>query len=475
MSPAKTKRKLTKPGEKNLTAHGPSAGPKVRGENELRAIADTVLRLAKSRGIPETEVHVEEIVSALTRFAGNTIHQHVAEQGITVSIRTAADSQTARVTTNRVDEDSLRAALENSLSLAASQPKDPQLLRMLPRQKYPRVNRYIPATALLSAEDRARAVKRVCDLADKRGQDAAGIFESGQTHSLLANSQGLTAAYRQTQAEFSVTFQQGSAASWAKANGADVRNFDPQKLAQTASDKAILAQNPIELPPGHYTVILEPAAVLDLVGFLFYDFAATAVQDKRSCFAERMGKAVFGKNISITDDAYHPAQLGAPFDGEGYPRQQVSLVEKGVLRNLVYSRRSGKVAHTNPTGHGFPLPNEYGEAPLNLVVAGGSSSIPEMIASTDRGLLVTRLWYIREVEPYEKVMTGMTRDGLFLVEHGKVTRSVRNFRFNQSVLEMLRNVERLGEARRATGEEAFEMVVPPMKIGNFHFSEATKF
>ena len=475
MSPAKTKRKLTKSGEKNLTAHGPSAGPKVRGENELRAIADTVLRLAKSRGIPETEVHVEEIVSALTRFAGNTIHQHVAEQGITVSIRTAADSRTARVTTNRVDEDSLRAALENSLSLAASQPKDPQLLRMLPRQKYRRVNRYIPATALLSAEDRARAVKRVCDLADKRGQDAAGIFESGQTHSLLANSQGLTAAYRQTQAEFSVTFQQGSAASWAKANGADVRNFDPQKLAQTASDKAILAQNPIELPPGHYTVILEPAAVLDLVGFLFYDFAATAVQDKRSCFAERMGKAVFGKNISITDDAYHPAQLGAPFDGEGYPRQQVSLVEKGVLRNLVYSRRSGKVAHTKPTGHGFPLPNEYGEAPLNLVVAGGSSSIPEMIASTDRGLLVTRLWYIREVEPYEKVMTGMTRDGLFLVEHGKVTRSVRNFRFNQSVLEMLRNVERLGEARRATGEEAFEMVVPPMKIGNFHFSEATKF
>ena len=475
MSPAKTKRKLTKSGEKNLTAHGPSAGPKVRGENELRAIADTVLRLAKSRGIPETEVHVEEIVSALTRFAGNTIHQHVAEQGITVSIRTATDSRTARVTTNRVDEDSLRAALENSLSLAASQPKDPQLLRMLPRQKYRRVNRYIPATALLSAEDRARAVKRVCDLADKRGQDAAGIFESGQTHSLLANSQGLTAAYRQTQAEFSVTFQQGSAASWAKANDADVRNFDPQKLAQTASDKAILAQNPIELPPGHYTVILEPAAVLDLVGFLFYDFAATAVQDKRSCFAERMGKAVFGKNISITDDAYHPAQLGAPFDGEGYPRQQVSLVEKGVLRNLVYSRRSGKVAHTNPTGHGFPLPNEYGEAPLNLVVAGGSSSIPEMIASTDRGLLVTRLWYIREVEPYEKVMTGMTRDGLFLVEHGKVTRSVRNFRFNQSVLEMLRNVERLGEARRATGEEAFEMVVPPMKIGNFHFSEATKF
>jgi len=475
MSAAKTNRKSVKSGGRNVTSHGPSAGAQVRGERELRAIGDTVLRLAKSRRIPETEVHVEEIVSALTRFAGNTIHQHVAEQGISVSIRTVEDGRTARVTTNRVDEDSLRAALEDSLSLAASQPKDSHLLPMLSKQKYRRVNRYIPATAYLSAEDRARAVKRVCDLADKRGQEAAGIFESGQSHSLLTNSRGLVAGYRQTQAEFSVTFQQGSAASWAKANDADVRNFDPQKLAQTASDKAIRAQNPVELPAGHYTVILEPAAVLDLVGFLFYDFAATAVQDKRSCFAERVGKSVVGKNISITDDAYHPGQLGAPFDGEGVPRQRVSLIEEGVLRNLVYSRRAAKIAGTKPTGHGFSLPNEYGEAPLNLVVAGGKSSIEEMIASTDRGLLVTRFWYIREVEPYEKVMTGMTRDGLFLVERGKIAGSVRNFRFNQSVLGMLKNVELLGPARRSAGEEASEMVVPPMKIANFHFSEATKF
>jgi PmbA protein len=475
MSPVKTKRKSENLRQKNVTSRGPSAGPKVRGERELRAIADGVLRLAKSRRIPETEVHVEEIVSALTRFAGNTVHQHVAEQGITVSVRTVVDGRTARVTTNRVDQDSLRAALEDSLSLAANQPKDPQLLPMLGRQKYRRVNRYIPATASLSAEHRARAVKRVCDLADRRGQNAAGIFESGQTHSLLANSRGLLAGYRQTQAEFSVTFQQGSAASWAKANDADVHNFDPQKLARTASDKAIQAQNPVELSAGYYTVILEPAAVLDLVGFLFYDFAATAVQDKRSCFAGRMGKRVFGKNISISDDAYHPGQMGAPYDGEGVPRQCVSLVDKGVLRNLVYSRRAAKAAGAKPTGHGFALPNEYGEAPMNLVVAGGTSSIEEMIASTDRGLLVTRLWYIREVEPYEKIMTGMTRDGLFLLEHGKVTGSVRNFRFNQSVLEMLKNVELLGETRRSSGEEAFEMVVPPMKIGNFHFSEATKF
>jgi predicted Zn-dependent protease len=188
-----------------------------------------------------------------------------------------------------------------------------------------------------------------------------------------------------------------------------------------------------------------------------------------------MGKPLFGKNISILDDAYHPLQLGAPFDGEGIPRQQVKLVDSGVPRNLVYSRSSAKSAGKKPTGHGFALPNEYGEAPMNLVFAGGDSSQEKMVASTDRGLLVTRLWYIREVDPYEKVMTGMTRDGLFLVEKGKVTGAVRNFRFNQSILEMLRNVEQLGPAVRATGEEAFEMVVPAMKVRNFHFSEVTKF
>ena len=197
--------------------------------------------------------------------------------------------------------------------------------------------------------------------------------------------------------------------------------------------------------------------------------------DQRSCLSGRLGKAIFGKNITITDDAYHPQQLGAPFDGEGMPRQRVMLVDDGVVKNLVYSRRSAKQAVPEATGHGFPLPNEYGEAPLNLVVEGGKTSLEEMIASTEQGIAGHALWYIREVDPYEKIMTGMTRDGLFLIEKGKIARAARNFRFNQSVLEMLRNVECLGPARRATGEEAFEMVVPPMKIRNFHFSEVTKF
>ena len=459
------------------SAAGRSAAPSYQllPERELRRIIETVLRLAQSTSADETEVHVDETADSLTRFANNAIHQNVAERGLNVSIRTVVDSRTARATTNRIDEDSLRAAIEASLSLAHSQPKDPHLLPLPGKQHYRKVNRLRKDTASLTPEDRARAVRRACDLAIQNGQVAAGIFASGLQQSALGNSRGLFAAYRETHAEFSITMQENPAASWAKANAASVSDFDPQRLAQRASEKAHLAVDAREFAPGRYTVILEPAAVLDLVGFLFYDFAATALEDKRSCLNERMGKQLFGRNITITDDAYHPLQLGAPFDGEGMPRQRVLLVDRGVPRNLVYARSTAKAAGKKPTGHGFALPNEYGEAPMNLVFAGGDSSLEKMVALTDRGLLVTRLWYIREVDPYEKVMTGMTRDGLFLVEKGKTTTAVRNFRFNQSILELLRNVELLGPAVRATGEEAFEMVVPAMKVRDFHFSEVTKF
>ena len=444
-------------------------------ESELKKRIDSVLRLGKRAGADETEVQIDETIDALSRFANNAIHQNVAEHGVTISIRTVVDGRTARVTTNRFDEDSLRAAVESCLQLAHSQPKIPGLLSMPGKQRYRRVNRFTKETAATTPEDRARAIRKSCDLAIRNGQVAAGIFSTGQSQLALGNSRGLFAGYRQTQAEFSITMQDEPAASWAKANSGNVRDFDPQKLAARASEKARMAKDAQELAPGKYTVILEPAAVLDLVGFLFYDFAATALADQRSCLTKRMGKQLFGKNISIADDVYHPQQLGAPFDGEGIPRQRVSLVENGVPRNLVYSRATAKKSGKKPTGHGFALPNEYGEAPMNLVFGGGDSSIEKMIASTDRGLLVTRVWYIREVDPYEKVMTGMTRDGLYLVENGKVTSAVRNFRFNQSLIELLRNVEAMSPSSRGTAEEAFEMVVPAMKVHNFHFTEPTKF
>lgn len=439
---------------------------------ELERIAERVLKLSDA---DETEVDIGATTDALTRFANNTIHQNVAEHTIGISVRAVVDGRTARAGTNKSDEDSLRRVIESAVSLARNEPENPDLLPLPKKQKYSKVSRFFAATAETTPQDRARAVTKVCKMAEKRKQTTAGIFSSGSHQSLLANSRGLFARYEQTRAEFSVTILEENSSGWAKSNSPDIRKIDPLALAESASRKAAESRQPREIPPGRYTAILEPSAVLDLVGFLFYDFAGTAVLDKRSCLNERMGKKIFGENITIWDDAYHPLQSGPAFDGEGMPRQKVPLVDRGVPKNLVYARATAKKMKAKPTGHGFSLPNEYGEAPMNLVFSGGDQSIDEMVAATERGILVTRLWYIREVDPYEKILTGMTRDGTFLIENGKLAGGIRNFRFNQSVIEMLANVEALGPAVRAAGEESFEMVVPPMKVRDFHFSEVTKF
>jgi predicted Zn-dependent protease len=440
--------------------------------SDLEDIAERILKFSEA---DETEVEIDSTVEALTRFANNTIHQNVAEQTLNISVRAVVDGRTARATTNKIDDESLRRVAASAMSLARNEPKSPDLLPMLRAQKYHPVAHFFPATAAATPMDRARAVTRVCKMADANQQTAAGIFSTGFVQTLLTNSKGLLARHDYTESEFSITILEEKSSGWAKANSPDMAEIDPEALAASASRKAAASREPRELKPGHYTAILEPSAALDLVGSIFYDFSATAVMDKRSCLNDRMDRRVVGENITLWDDVYDPLQLGAPWDGEGMPRQKVLLIDKGVPKNLVYSRASAKKMKTKPTGHGFTLPNDFGEAPMNLVFGGGDSSVEKMIASTERGVLVTRLWYIREVEPYEKVLTGMTRDGTFLVENGKIAGGIRNFRFNQSVLAALSNVEMLGPAVRGAGEEAFEMVVPAMKINNFHFSEVTKF
>ena len=471
MAPAMPQRKAKLSSHRAPRKSASGAGKQFTA-TELESLAERIIGLSDA---DQTEVEIDLGSDALTRFANNTIHQNVAEQTLTISVRAVVDGRTARAVTNKTDEESLRRVIAAAARLARNQPEYPGLLPMPRRQKYQKVARFFPATASVAPQDRARAVARVCKIAEKNKQTAAGIFTTGASHSLLANSEGLLARYAETTGEFSVTILEENSSGWAKSNSPDVRDLDPDALAASASLKAAESRKPRELPPGHYTTILEPSAVLDLVGFLFYDFAGTAVLDKRSCLNDRMGKKIFGDNITLWDDAYHPLQTGEPYDGEGMPRQKVLLVDRGVPKNLVYSRATAKKMKQKPTGHGFSLPNEYGEAPMNLVFAGGDKSVGEMVRSTERGILVTRLWYIREVDPYEKVLTGMTRDGTFLIENGRVAGGIRNFRFNQSVIEALANVEMLGPAVRAAGEESFEMVVPAMKIRNFHFSEATKF
>src|SRR5438094_657487 len=308
----------------------------------------------------ETEAMIGSTAYSLTRFANNIIHQNVAEEGSYLSVRAVVDYRTARATTNKFDEDSIRDACEKALTLARLQPPDPDLLPMPGPQTYRSVDRFDEETAKLSPQARAETVRQATARAEKDHLTAAGACSSGA-------------------------------------------------------------------------------------------------------------------NVSIRDDVYHPMQGGTTFDGEGMPRQKVKLVEKGVVCRLVYSRQTAHKLNSKSTGHGFPLPNDIGEAPMNIVLDGGKSSTEEMVRSTERGLLVTRLWYIREVDPYQKILTGMTRDGTFWIEDGQVRYGVRNFRFNQSIIEMLGQVEMMTPPQRTAGEESFEMVVPGMKVREFNLSSLTKF
>ncbi|MGP0021310.1 MAG: TldD/PmbA family protein [Candidatus Sulfotelmatobacter sp.] len=469
---------------------------------------DVFDRIRKLSTADEVEVLFSGGRFALTRFANNTIHQNVAEENYVVSVRAAFGGRTARAFTNRFDDESLRQVVRSAESLAKVQHPDPDLLPVpgarsaggtgespvptppvptppVPTRTVP--SRHFETTAGITPELRAEGVKRIVGVAEQHRLTTAGVFSSAESVEGIFNSRGLSNWHRQTSADVSITMLAGDSSGWRKANSPDVANLDPLALAETAARKARDSARPREIPAGKCTVILESAAVLDIVGFMFWDYAGMAILDQRSFLTGRIGTQLFGDNITIWDDVAHPLQTGAPFDGEGVQRQRVRLVENGIVKRVVYARATAermkrseykdKVGPVEATGHGFALPNEMGEMPQNIVFAPVSNpqTVEQMIASTERGVLVTRLWYIREVEPFEKMLTGMTRDGTFYVENGRVQGGVRNFRFNESLIHMLSNVEAMSVPVRASGEESMDMVVPAMRVKDFNFTEVTKF
>jgi predicted Zn-dependent protease len=447
--------------------------------NECHRIFDQVQRAARAAGVDDIEIYLGAHATALTRFANNTIHQNVAERDRMLSVRALIGQRTARATTNLTGDDSIRRVVEEAIALTKVAEPDPALLPFPGPEEAGEIregrSRFDAATAATTPEQRALAVKEAVAIVEGVAATAAGISATGEETEALLNSRGLFRCHTETSARFSITATAHDSSGWAKASAVSTDAIHPAALARSAAGKARLSVAPRELPPGRYTVVLEPAAVLDLVGQIFADFSATSIADQRSFLTGRSQGRLFGPNIVINDDVHHPLQSGAPFDGEGMARRTLRLVDNGTVRDIPCSRGSARRAGVTATGHGLPLPNETGEMPLNIVIAGGESKIEDMIAAVDRGILVTRFWYIREVDPFEKIMTGMTRDGTFLIEGGRPVCGVRNFRFNQSVVEMLRNVIAMSPAVRASGEEAFDLVAPAMTVADFNFTEVTRF
>lgn len=449
-------------------------------KTDCHDIIDRVVRFSRA---DETECLLVGGEDALTRFANNVIHQNVAEEGNTLSVRVVVEGRQARATTNRFDDRSLQEVADRAVEIARLMEPDPELLPVADPTPTPELEHFDPETASLTPDQRAGGVRRMVEAARADRLISAGIFENGESYLAVGNSKGHFCFYRRTGATISTTMTGPSSSGYILQTAPSAGELNPAQAARLAARKAVDSADPIEIEPGEYAVILEPQAVANLIPFLLFDyvvgvssFSYTGVSEKRSFLSDRLGTQLFGSNITLCDDVYHPLQIGPPFDYEGIPKKRVVLIENGVARNLVYSRLEANKAGTEPTGHGLPLPNTYGSYPNNIVLEGGDSSIDEMIRSTERGVLVSRFWYIRFVDSARVIVTGMTRDGTFLIENGKVTRGLKNMRFNESLISMLNNVSMLSPAVRASDDESETVyVVPAMKVDRFHFSSVTKF
>lgn len=419
-------------------------------------------------------------VSELTRFANNEITQNVSERRYVLSIRVARGLRTGRATGNDLSPEGIARLRAQADAAAALSPEIPDLLPVPAPQEYRAVSGADSATSALGPEARAREVSRAVARCRAAGVEAAGIYETGfgtiGDYGMLgplaiANSKGLYAYHQGTDASFRISALDGTASGWAGAESHRASDIDGEALADRAIQKCIGSRSPAVWMPGSYTVVLEPAAVADLIqDMAWISFGASAVQEGRSFLTGRLGSRVLGENITIRDDAYHPLHQGCPFDAEGVPTRPVTIVEAGIAKGPVYDRQTAAKDKLESTGHGLQVPNPVGPLTSNLVLEGGKGSVDDLIKGVERGLLVTRVWYTNVVDPMTVTLTGMTRDGLFAIQDGKLAGAVRNFRFNQSIVRMLTEVEAMSAVQRIEG-----VVCPGLRVRSFHMSSATEF
>ena len=446
------------------------------GEKRVKELTDGIL--ARSTA-DQTEVVVLAGDEYLTRFANSAIHQNVAETDSEVRIRVALGSRVGVATTNNLDDEALARTLENALSIARLQPENPDFKSLPGPQPTPEFTSFSQATASCTPEQRAEGAGTICMMAREAGVVASGALTTSLFEAGVANSLGVFGHFVTTYAEINTVIMSDTSAGYASDMALDVDDLEFEAIGREALDKCMRSQNPRTLEPGEYTVILEPYAVQDFIQMMtFTGFSAVAMQEGRSFMVGKIGQQIVDPRVSIWDDGQDPRGLPWPFDFEGVPKQRVDLIEKGVARGVVYdSYRAGKEEGKYSTGHALPAPNARGPFPLNAFFGPGDATLEEMIASTERGLYVTRFHYTRPVEPTKVVVTGMTRDGTFLIENGKIAYPVKNLRFTQSYLDALNQVDMIGkELRLLSGMGGLGGTVQPaLKLGSVNFTGATEF
>lgn len=430
-----------------------------------QALIEKVVKMSKA---DQVQVNINTGYQTDLRFAANQVSTSGGVVNGQVAVSSTIGKKHATAVTNDLSDDSLRRTVEKAEALAKLSPDDPEVMPPLGPQTYVPVAGYFESTANMTPADRARAALTALQPARQAGDlKAAGFLLVNATGNAVGNGNGLFAYHRSTNANYTLTVRtdDGTGSGWTGAAHPDWRQLDFSGMANRAIEKARLSRNPVAIEPGRYTVVLEPQAVGDLVQLMGSALAARNADEGRSAFSKpgggnKIGEKIVDSRVTILSDPQDPQLLSQPYDGQGLPLSRQVWIENGVLKQLVYSRFWAQKQNKQPTGF-----------PSSMKMLGGTKTVDDLIKSTPRGILVTRLWYLRQVDPRTILFTGLTRDGTFLIENGRISRAIKNFRFNESPLFLLANLEELGQAVRIGGtEQGGSVVMPSIKAKDFNFT-----
>lgn len=445
-----------------------------RAQDALR-LAEAAIANAEREGATEAEALVMADDAALTRFANSQIHQNVAETNVSINLRFVVGKRVGVASSGRTDDEGLRRLAANAAAIAGvvEELEDWGGLPG-PTTAEDVEAAYRVGTAQSSPESRADGVRQVIAAADAAGVTAYGSFSTGTETFAIANTRGARQGGTRTVAQLlTVAMGPDGGSGYAEAAAVDSTTIDAAAIGRESADKARATANAVAIDAGDYPVVLEEYAVVDILDMLGYlGFSALAVQEERS-FVEP-GRRIGSELVTITDDGRDPAGLPLWFDFEGVAKQRVPLVDAGVCRGVVYDAQTAARDGVRSTGHGLPAPNSYGPFPLNMVMDAGTSSRDELVGGLDRGLLVTRFHYTNPVHPKLAIVTGMTRDGTFLVEDGKIVAPVRNLRYTQSYLEALDGTIAVARERKTLKGFLGGVVVPAVRIDGWTFTGTTE-
>lgn len=438
---------------------------KILGTEEALEIIDSAIKQSEAEGV---FVSLSSNESALSRFSENQISQNIHKNRFNITITSYFGKRSASASTTELDLDAIVNTIRRCEDLARFAPEDPEWVELLSPQTYEnRKPAFDLATANISPLSKGEMLKKVCTKAKQKGVNGSGTLSTNISLYAIGNSLGLRACDRETESDFSFTARIDNGSSWGRDTAISIEQLPSAETTDKVIERAIASRNPQEIAPGDYTVIFEPSAMAGLLPWVIWNMDARAADEGRSFMSRsdeagkpagnRIGEELFSYLVQIQRNPNHNLLQSSRFFGNGLPNGILDIVKDGIPQTLSYSRYWAQQQQKQPTGGLSPI-----------VMTGGDKTVADLISSTEKGILVTRAWYVRYVNPRTLEVTGMTRDGTFLIEQGKIVHPIKNLRFNQSLPEMLHNITDLSTTKRCGGS-----VIPGCKVNNFHFSSVT--